>query len=130
MGNDERSKVHDRKKRERVCKSYLRTLGRNCLYRTLLCTFITLMKCREEKIIQEKKKGGRGRRPRESKDLACNNVPGKSIPVKLGNQESRKQKAGGVSVPSIRRSREKPQVKSLRKKRRVSGELYRNFPSP
>lgn len=81
-------------------------------------------KCREK--IAREKAWPRGemeeRRTEESKGLACNNVPGKSIP--LIDQENRKP--GGVSVPRSTRG-EETQTESLCKKKRAGGALPELF---
>lgn len=86
--------------------------------------------CQGEEIIRERELDGEQKRKREteeSKDLACNNVPGKSIPVKLANQEGAESRR---RVFRFLDHRGETQAESLRKKRRAGGVLPELFPSP
>lgn len=86
--------------------------------------------CRGEEIIRERELDGEQKRKREteeSKDLACNNVPGKSIPVKLANQE------GAESRRRVFRFLDQVAEKlkrNLYARREELGEFYRNFFRP
>lgn len=78
---------------------------------------------RGEKIIERERESvldgekRRKRKTKKSKDLACNNMLGKSIPVKFVNQKNGKGRSSPI------KSRRGTQAKFLRKKRRAGGAL-------